>query len=283
MANTIDWGKASVNNTNGYGKGAIDNTIRWGKIYESSASGDTNIGTAAAPSFSNTKSIALDGVDDFVNIGTTSLGITTAISVSAWVKIPTTNTGGGGANIQMILNEDSTSGTARNWALNWRGTGTNKWQFWVFNTSGAFAMVQSSGLTPNDGNWHHLFATYDGTTNTDGLKLFVDGASPFTATALSTGIRSTSSAEATIGATSGNTGFRFQGTVDELAVWDSDQSANASAIYGSGVPSDISSFSPLSWWRCGDGDTAPTLTDNGSGGNNGTMNNFSTFSTDVPT
>jgi hypothetical protein len=31
------------------------------------------------------------------------------------------------------------------------------------------------------------------------------------------------------------------------------------------------------------GDTSPTLTDNGSGGNNGTMVNFTTFSTDVPT
>ena len=68
MANTIDWGEASVNNTNGYGKGRINNTIRWGKIYDSSASGDTNIGTATTPSFSNTKSIALDGVDDFVEV-----------------------------------------------------------------------------------------------------------------------------------------------------------------------------------------------------------------------
>tara|TARA_R100001460_G_scaffold43510_1_gene79843 strand:- start:721 stop:1476 length:756 start_codon:yes stop_codon:yes gene_type:complete len=234
------------------------------------------------PTFANNYSIELDGIADYVNIGNTSLGITTAISVSAWVKIPTTNTGGGGANIQMILNEDSTSGTARNWALNWRGTGTNKWQFWLYNANGSFNIVQSSGLTPNDGNWHHLLATYDGTTNTGGLKLFVDGASPFTATALSTGIRSTSSAEATIGATSGNTGFRFEGTVDELAVWDTDQSANASAIYNSGAPNDLTSLSPFSWWRCGDGDSSPTITDHGSGGNDGTMVSFNTFSTDVP-
>ena len=45
----------------------------------------------------------------------------------------------------------------------------------------------------------------------------------------------------------------------------------------------LSDLSPLSWWRMGDGDTSPTLTDNGSGGNDGTMTNFSTFSTDVPT
>ena len=284
MANTIGFGQAAINNTIDYGQGATDNTINWGKSQTLSPSGETNItGTGGTPPFSNTKSIALDGVDDFVNIGTTSLGITNAISISAWVKIPTTNTGGGGTNIQMILNEDTTSGTARNWALSWRGTGTNNWQFYVYNTNGSFNIVSSSGLTPNDGNWHHLLATYDGTTNTDGLKLYVDGASPFTATASSTGIRSTSSAEATIGATSGGSAWRFEGNIDEVAVWNSDQSSNVASIYNGGEPNDISSLSPLSWWRCGDGDTAPILSDNGSGGNDGTMTNFTTFSTDVPT
>ena len=262
----------------------MSNTINWGKIHGLSYSPETNLtGTAAAPSFTNTKSIALDGVDDFVNIGTTSLGITTAISISAWVKIPTTNTGGASPNIQMILSEDTTGGTARNWALSWRGGGLDRWQFGIFHTNGSSTFVLSTGVTPNDNQWHHILATFDGTTNTDGVKLFVDGATPFTATASSTGIRSTSSAEATIGALSGGSAWRLEGTVDEVAVWNSDQSANASAIYNSGVPNDISSLSPLGWWRCGDGDTAPTLTDNGSGGNNGTMNNFSTFSTDVPT
>ena len=75
----------------------------------------------------------------------------------------------------------------------------------------------------------------------------------------------------------------FNGSIDEVAIWNSDQSANASAIYGAGVPTSLASYSPLSWWRCGDGDSAPTLLDNGSGGNNGTMTNFTTFSTDVPT
>ena len=283
MANTIGFGQAAINNTIDYGQGATDNTINWGKSQTLSPSGETNItGTGGTPPFSNTKSIQLDGVDDFVNIGTTSLGITNAISISAWVKIPTTNTGGGGANIQMILNEDTTSGTARNWALSWRGTGTNNWQFYVYNTNGSFNIVSSSGLTPNDGNWHHLLATYDGTTNTDGLKLYVDGASPFTATASSTGIRSTSSAEATIGATSGGSAWRFEGNIDEVAVWNS--AINISDVWdSSAVPFDISSSNPLSWWRCGDGDTAPILSDNGSGGNDGTMTNFTTFSTDVPT
>ena len=235
---------------------------------------------SGTPSFSNTKSILLDGIDDYVNIGTTSLGITNAISISAWVKIPTTNTGGGGSAIQEIICEDATSGTNRNWALNWRGGTRNNWQWVVWNTGGAAVLVTSSGLTPNDNQWHHILATYDGTTNLNGIKLYVDGGTPFAATASSTGIRSVSSVEATIGATSGGGALRLEATVDEIAVWDSDQSANASTIYNGGVPNDISSLNPLSWWRF-EG-TGTTATDSGSGGNNGTLVNGVTRSTDVP-
>ena len=50
MANTIDWGKATQNNTNGFGK--YQNTINAGDIYEDSWSGETTlIGTSAAFSY----------------------------------------------------------------------------------------------------------------------------------------------------------------------------------------------------------------------------------------
>ncbi len=282
--NTIDWGQAAVNNTIGFGQAPTNNTIDFAEVCADSWSPETNLtGAGATPSFSNTKSIQLDGIDDYVRVGTTSLGITTAISISTWVKIPTTNTGGGGSNIQEIICEDATSGSNRNWFLNWRGGGLNRFQFGIWNTNGSFKQILTSGITPNDNQWHHLLATYDGTSNANGLKLYVDGATLFTETASSTGIRSTSTVEATIGAQSGGGGLRFEGNIDEVAVWNSDQSANASAIYNSGTPNDISSLSPLSWWRCGDSDTSPILSDNGSGGNDGTMTNFLTFSTDVPT
>ena len=50
MANTIDWGKATQNNTNGFGK--YQNTIDAGSIYADSYSGETVlIGTSAAFSY----------------------------------------------------------------------------------------------------------------------------------------------------------------------------------------------------------------------------------------
>lgn len=52
--------------------------------------------------------------------------------------------------------------------------------------------------------------------------------------------------------------------VDEVAVFDSDQSLNAALIYNLGVPFDMTTLlqQPVSWWRMGDGDTYPLLVDN---------------------
>jgi hypothetical protein len=221
--------------------------------------------------------MSFDGVDERFAVGTTSLGITSAISVSAWVKIPTTNTGGGGTNIQVIACEDNTGGGQRNWNLFWRGTGYNYFVFNVYHTNLTSSSITSTGIVPNDGQWHHLLATFDGTTNANGLKLYVDG-TLFQKTATSTGINSYAPTETTIGTLTGGANWRLEGNIDEVSIWNSDQSSNASSIYNGGVPTDLTSLSPLGWWRMGDGDTwngsTWTLTDNGSGGNDATSVNM---------
>ena len=57
--------------------------------------------------------------------------------------------------------------------------------------------------------------------------------------------------------------------VDELAIWDSDQSSNISSIYNGWSPTDLMNLSskPKHWWRMGDGDTFPNLQDRGSEAN----------------
>jgi len=289
MANTIDWGQGAVNNTNNWGKGKTNATNNWGAIYDSTAAGETNItGSGGGTPFTNTYSMSLDGVDEYFNVGTSSLGITGAITVSAWVKIPTTNTGGGSPYIQMIICEDNTSGGQRNWALSWRGTGYNYFSFQVWHTNLTTTSINSTGITPNDNQWHHLLGTFDGTTGTNGMKFYIDGVLNGQKTATSTGVNSYASTETTIGALTGGGGRRLEGTIDEVAIWNTDQNTNASTIYNSGTPTDLSSLSPLSWWRMGDGDTwggsSWTLTDNGSGGNDATSVNMEEADrvTDVP-
>ena len=279
MANTIYWGQAAVNNTNGFGKSATNNTIDFGEVCANSLSPETNLtGTGATPSFANTKSIELDGIDDFVKVGTSSLGITTAISISAWVK-----TASSGSN-QYIIAEDPRSTNNRNWLLQFRANGQIQCVIWASNGSSITSAV--TPLSYNNGNWLHILATFDGTTNADGLKIYVNGLNVVQATASVSGIFSSSSSEPTIGAEGSALNFTFLGNIDEVSIFNTELSASdVTSIYNSGVPNNLNDLStpPLSWWRCGDSDTAPILSDNGSGGNDGTMENFTTFSTDVPT
>lgn len=223
--------------------------------------------------FINEYSMTFDGSSDYAFIGTSSLGITSSITVSAWVKIPTTNTGGGGTNIQTIICEDTTSGGQRNWNLSWRGTGFNYFQWSIWHTDLSAKTITSTGIVPNDGFWHHVMGTYDGTTGANGMKLYIDGVLNAQGTATSTGINSFTATEATIGALTSAAGRFFEGEIDEVAVWDSDESSNINSIYSASGALDISCLNPLSWWRMGDGDsfsTNWTFFDNGSGGNDAT-------------
>ena len=276
MANTIDWGKASVNNTNGYGKGAIDNTIRWGKIYESSASGDTNIGTATTPSFTNTKSVRFDGVDDFVSTGL-NLSYTTYpdVSFSCWVKINK-------ASLNTFTSYSPTGAYVQT------SPNSSPIRILTNGTKQAFVFVQGNGSSQSttdlaDGNWHHIVQTarYEasGTVNNvyvDGVKEITDQL--FLSYAPITG-------DFFVGSRDLTTQF-FVGGVDEVAVFSSELSqSDVTAIYNSGVPASLATYNPLLWYRMGDSDTFPILTDNGSGGNNGTMTNMTSGNivTDVPT
>lgn len=76
-------------------------------------------------------------------------------------------------------------------------------------------------------------------------------------------------------------GYNSNLIVDEISIFDSMKSV--SDLQTEGIPNDLTSLKPIVWYRCGDGDTSPTLTNNGSGSSlDGTMVNVSTFSSDVP-
>ena len=244
----------------------MSNTINWGKIQGLSYSPETNLtGTAAASSFSNTKSILLDGVDDYVTMGS-QISFGTQCSFSLWLK---RDIGG----IQTVLGNDNPFGYLM---ASVDSGGTLAW--WIRFGNGIKLYSLTSPVDTTDGNWHHYVIARNGST----LNFYVDGQSQ---NLISTsGTFDADGSLENIGADGVTPSDFYSGNIDEVAVWDSELSASdVTSIYNGGVPNDISSLSPVSWWRCGDGDTAPTLTDNGSGGNNGTMTNFTTFSTDVPT
>ncbi|ANS03023.1 hypothetical protein [uncultured Mediterranean phage uvDeep-CGR1-KM17-C101] len=247
----------------------MSNTINWGKIQGLSWSPETNLtGTAATPSFSNTKSILLDGVDDRIECSSLTAYDNSDFSVSIWVKKTTSGLE------YVISNSSALSKAGFDIIINSLNVNFQR----RTRTKQAATGYINIGFSYN--TWHHLVGTYNDTTGD--LKLYLDGVLKNTS-ATSADVNA-ASVDLRIGCSAVNSLF-FQGGIDEVSLFNSELSqSDITAIYGSGVPTSLSSYSSLiSWWRCGDGDTSPTLTDNGSGGNNGTMTNFTTFSTDVPT
>jgi len=280
--NTIDWGQAAVNNTNGFGKAPTNNTIDFGEVCADSWSPETNLtGTGATPAFSNLKSILLDGIDDYVDIGNNlDFTNTDAFSISCWFKRTRS-----GVSEFLVSKQDSTS-NSRGYTLLIPFDDNRVTVVIRNNTASSGRLIVDCTTAVIDTNWHNIIMTYDGSSNVSGINLYLDGNNDtgVTSGTLSATISNTASFQ--IGAKNGNN--EFSGNIDETAIFNTELSggfagSDVTSIYNSGVPNDISSLNPISWWRCGDDDTSPTLTDNGSGGNNGTMEAFTTFSTDVPT
>jgi hypothetical protein len=227
------------------------------------------------PTFSK-KSIALDGVDDYVNCGSyANIDNTDTFSISMWVKI---GTGG------YVIGKNN---TASYWGYRFQFS-ISPTTISVFTSNIAF---RNTTLTLGS-DWIHVVMVIDRTEslNMNRCKIYVDGNPIPNITYSNFAQVSSDSSPLIIGArqvgtTSPVINVPFGGTMDEVSIWSNAlQQADIDEIYNSGVPNNLNDLStpPLSWWRCGDNDTSPTLTDNGSGGNDGTMTNFTTFSTDVP-
>ena len=217
------------------------------------------------PSLFSNKSFTFDGVDDYIDCGNpTSLQITGALALSAWVK--TTDT----SSYEIIIGKDNVS------------SGTRSYLFYRLGNNLSFAIWKSNSLSDvtgtaviNDGNWHHVMGVNDGTD----LRIYVDGILDNTNVG-GGGTFDNGTFNFNIGRRGGTSSQRgyFTGTIDEVAVWNSDQSANIISIFNQGVPTSLESLSPISHWRMGEDATWNgsqwTLNDNGSGGNNGTSQNM---------
>ena len=236
----------------------------------------TDVPTAS--SFTNTLSTSFDGVDDFVNMGDVlDFERTSAFSISAWIK-----RGGTGVNDTVVSKMES-SGNFRGYLLFISSTNLVKFVLRNVNTSSNRLFVDSTS-TITDTNWHHILMTYDGSSSVSGVKIYIDGISDTVTTAGTLSATTLNSSPFNIGARNSNSLFATA-TIDETAIFNVELSASAvTSIYNSGTPTDLTSYSPVSWWRMGDGSTFPTINDE-IGSNNGTMNNMSAsnFVADVPT
>jgi len=277
MANTIDWGQGAVNNTNNWGKGKTNATNNWGAIYDSTAAGETNItGSGGVTPFVNEYSISLDGIVDEVSMDFTNTSSTGSISV--WIK-PTDYTTG-----SQIIWLYVSGGYRDLIALSQRADGTLSFSA-ADGGSTRWRVVTDNAVVSN-GTWTHVVFSFDGSNGT----IYINGSTVSQTYEVTTNtswwwddLTPTKQRLGIFRVNGYSAQQRYYGNIEEQSVFTSAlSSTEVTAIYSNGLPTDLSSESNiLAWYRMGDNDTAPTLTDN-IGSNDGTMTNFSTFSTDVP-
>lgn len=199
----------------------------------------------------NALSANFDGTDDYLDLGSSTFANTgSAFSVATWFKLDSltsypcicllkTNHGQG-----LIIATSNTSVYKGIW-FGSAPTGT---------TTGfkGFSTNNSSLATTISSGWHHLAFTFDGVDQqaASSFAVYIDG-SAVTCT-YAVGIGSYSNVNY-IG--HGNQSyFRFDGLIDEFAIFDSELSASdVSDIYNGGTPASLTSYSPVGWWRMGDG------------------------------
>ena len=237
----------------------------------------------SSSSFSNAYSLDFDGTNDELTIpqGTFNLG-SGVFSFSLWFNADSLNAYNAFFNIS--------SSTAFKYATWVTSGGDLSCSNWSYNN------VIASGNTINTGTWYHV-AFVKSTAGSAGLfKLYLNGnlltTNPTNGRMFQGSTFGSENSTSTIGKTyNANNPYPFNGKIDEFAFWNSALSAtDISTLRGGasagtlGEPADISSLNPVGWWRMGDNDggTGTTVTDQGSGGNNGTLTNGPTFSSSVP-
>lgn len=211
------------------------------------------------PPFSNLKSVLFGGTDEFVVVGGVgNFERTTAFSISCWFKTSS-------AAAEFIISRQANSGLFAGWNI-FIEAGKIKTALINNNGTSNRIFIQTNS-TFNDSNWHHLVMTYDGSSNTSGLFLYLDGS--LAAITVITNSLSASILTSANFQISGRDGANvvLNGSVDETAIYDKDLSAaEVTEIYNLGIPKDLKSLTTsaniLNWWRMGDGDIFPTLLDN---------------------
>ena len=224
-------------------------------------SGGTKSPTPPAPSFTNTKSLEFDGVDDFVSIydgasgsGPIQFAAGDDFSVSAWIKTTSAS-----ATNQIV----SFRGTAFIWFSTFKSGANIRLLISLRdNSSNTYYLASynnASGWIASD-TWTNVMCTRNGTSKD--VNLYINGVAAQTTGTDTTSDNFTSYDKLSIGNDNYSGGrYWFDGGMDEVAIYSSDQSANAATIYNSGTPTDLSLLSPVAYWRMGDDASYPTIPD----------------------
>jgi len=201
------------------------NPYAWYQVNQSSGtnvpdvSGNGRSGTAVNMDDTNwvagklNNCLSYNGTDESVDCGAiANWERTQSFSFETWMN--TSDLSG-----QVITSKMLPGGSSRGWTVELRGTGAVRLQ--LINTSpGNQLTVDTTATGFNDGGWHHIVVTYDGTSTPGGVHIYVDDTDePLTTSvdALSATILNT--ADMHLGSRDGTSLF-FDGLIDETLLYE---------------------------------------------------------------
>jgi len=132
---------------------------------EGSLTGTVNNGTSF--STDNLGVFDFDGVDDQIDYSKPAILETYPLSIEVWFYADNTNTKNDG-----IITKGTTRGSQSQRSFDIFGNGTN---LLFVISDGSSYIVNISSTYPSLNTWHHLVCMWDGTTNSNGAKMYLDG------------------------------------------------------------------------------------------------------------
>lgn len=219
-----------------------------------------------------------DGVDESAEIGDVAalkFIHTDPFSISVWFKTSTS-----AANLYLFSKKLHSGALQTGYALS-LGTST-RLEVRLHNDRGSNEITiyytHAAGLY-RDGEWHQAVFTYDGSATAAGVTLYIDGAVQ-TPSVQDDTLSATidTAAVASIGSQNGSNRF-FSGDLDEVSAWDVELSAGEVAeTFDDNGPVELVEHSQFAncvgWWRLGDADAYPAITDRSSNSNDATLLNM---------
>jgi len=249
--NAFDQQNATGTWSNGFaGVWHLEESVRGaGGVYADS-SGSGNDGTSGAvvvggPPTQSTlaagkigRAQVFNGTDDAITMGDViDYAIIDPMTYSAWIQ---TTTGGD----QGIATKAIEGGP---WQGIWFDLFNGAISLWFYDSTGNEKRLVSSDSTGNNGSWHQVVATYDGSNDVSGITLYMDG--------VQQGIGATNNQALgtvannypfTVGAANNGAAYFFNGTIDELRASSSERSADwiLTEYLTQNAPGTYTAFSP---------------------------------------
>jgi len=166
-------------------------------------------------------SIDFQNSDDSLTCGTATdiLMYNSAGSTTAWIYMDSL----GPSNLGRIISKQNGSNVGLSFAVNTCG-GSGQTLF--FSVSGSTGLSKIASALMNLNQWHHVAYTWDGTTNSSGVKLYIDGVEASSYCSSANGASLTDNSAGTIRI--GNRGALdrgFDGRISEVKTYNRELSA----------------------------------------------------------